>query len=253
MGDSADDTEDVKPPPKTAHASSMRRSQSAPYTALGFSSANSIHIPRPPQINSTRSSSSSTAPYYNSFVGSSAYAKVPRSSIRALNNSTISFLPSVEAPKPDYKLLHQTHIKLRNRILTSSYRLSTLQTRGRPSNAHSNTIYCLQLYTYPDSGNQVLFTGSRDKTIREWNLSTGNVERVIENVHSSSILTVCVHDGYLASAGSDRRVALWHLGDNRLEKVVCDHDDSVLCVRFNDTKLVSCSKGQLLFVRVGRF
>lgn len=70
------------------------------------------------------------------------------------------------------------------------------------------------------------------------------MERVIGNVHSSSILTLCVHGGYLASAGSDRRVVLWHLGDNRLEKVVCDHDDSVLCVRFNDTKLVSCSKGR---------
>ena len=238
MGDSADDG-DLKPLPNTAQT--MRRSQSAPYTALGSSSAMSIHMPCPPQITySTRSSSSSAN--YKAFFASSASARLIGSGISASNDSPNPFLPSVD--KPNYKLLHQTHIKLRNRILTSSYRLSTLQTRGRPSNAHSNTIYCLQLYTYPDSHKQVLFTGSRDKTIREWNLITGNVERVIENVHASSILTLCVHGGYLASAGSDRRVALWHLGENRLEKVICDHQDSVLCVRFNDTKLVSCSKGQ---------
>ncbi|KIM48683.1 hypothetical protein M413DRAFT_437867 [Hebeloma cylindrosporum] len=144
--------------------------------------------------------------------------------------------------KPNYKLLHQTHIKLRNRFLSSSYRLSALQTRGAPTNAHTNTIYCLQLYTYPETGKQVLFTGSRDKTVREWNLSTGMVERVIADVHTSSILSICVHNGYLASAGSDRQVAVWHLETNKLVNVLCDHEDSVLCVRFDDKRLVSCSK-----------
>jgi len=143
---------------------------------------------------------------------------------------------------PDYKLLHQTHIKLRNRFMSSSYRLSALQTQGAPTNAHSNTIYCLQLYTYPETGKHVLFTGSRDKTVREWNLSTGMVERVISGVHNSSVLSICVHNGYLASAGGDRQVAIWHLQSDQLVKVLCDHDDSVLCVRFDDRRLVSCSK-----------
>ena len=147
---------------------------------------------------------------------------------------------------PDYKLLHQTHIKLRNRFMCSSYRLSALQTQGAPTNAHTNTIYCLQLYTYPETGKQVLFTGSRDKTLREWNLTTGMVERVISGVHNSSVLSICVHNGYLASAGGDRQVAIWHLGSNQLVKVLCDHDDSVLCVRFDDRRLVSCSKGKLI-------
>ena len=149
--------------------------------------------------------------------------------------------------KPNYKLLHQTHIKLRNRFLSSSYRLSALQTRGAPTNAHTNTIYCLQLYTYPETGKQVLFTGSRDKTVREWNLSTGMVERVIADVHTSSILSICVHNGYLASAGSDKQVAVWHLETNKLVNVLCDHEDSVLCVRFDDKRLVSCSKGKCYF------
>jgi len=146
---------------------------------------------------------------------------------------------------PDYKLLHQTHIKLRNRFMSSSYRLSALQTQGAPTNAHTNTIYCLQLYTYPETGKQVLFTGSRDKTVREWNLNTGMVERVISGVHNSSVLSICVLNGYLASAGGDRQVAIWHLESNQLVKALCDHDDSVLCVRFDGRRLVSCSKGKL--------
>lgn len=145
---------------------------------------------------------------------------------------------------PDYKLLHQTHIKLRNRFMSSSYRLSTLQTQGAPTNAHTNSIYCLQLYTYPETGKQVLFTGSRDKTVREWNLSTGMVERVISGIHSSSVLSICVYDGYLASAGGDGQVAIWHLESDQLVKVLREHNDSVLCVRFDDRRLVSCSKGE---------
>ncbi|KAF8912131.1 WD40 repeat-like protein [Gymnopilus junonius] len=156
--------------------------------------------------------------------------------------SILESLQEVYTVKPDYKLLHQTHMKLRNRILSSSYRLSALQTRGAPTNAHTNTIYCLQLYTYPETGKQALFTGSRDKSIREWNLSTGMVERVIDNVHSSSVLSLCVHNGYLASAGSDKQVAVWQLESNKLVKILCDHEDSVLCVRFDDRRLVSCSK-----------
>ncbi|KAG6820850.1 hypothetical protein H0H93_010677 [Arthromyces matolae] len=142
---------------------------------------------------------------------------------------------------PDYKLLYRTHMKLSNRFRTSSYRLSALQTRGAPNNAHSNTIYCLQLYTYP-SGLQVLFTGSRDRSVREWNLSTGLVERVIGGVHTASVLSLCVHGGYLASAGSDNRVGVWDLEKNKSHKVLNDHTDSVLCVRFDDHRLVSCSK-----------
>ena len=97
----------------------------------------------------------------------------------------------------------------------------------------------------------MLFTCSRDKSVREWNLNTGMVERVITNVHSSSVLSICAHNGYLASAGSDKQVAIWHLESNQLVKAICDHDDSVLCVRFNDRKLVSCSKG--IFVPLHSF
>ncbi|KAK7034703.1 hypothetical protein VNI00_012110 [Paramarasmius palmivorus] len=192
------------------------------------------------------------------------------------HSAPVGFSPSNTPThlKPNYKLLYLTHVKLQHRILTSSYRLSTLQSRNGATqpgtstqntpNPHTNTIYCLQLYTYASSGKQVLFTGSRDKTIREWNLSTGVVERVIGGVHTSSVLSICVANGLLASAGSDRRVVVWDLGELdsgadrlgdvnnrstvvgpgglRVLKVIEDHEDSVLCVRFDKERLVSCSK-----------
>lgn len=164
---------------------------------------------------------------------------------RSFHQPTSTFLnPNlISNMKTNYKLLHQTYIKLRHRFLEANYRLSPLQTRGAPSNAHANTVYCLQLYTYPETGKQVLFTGSRDMTIREWDLETGMVERVISGVHTASVLSLHVYGGYLASAGSDRKVGVWRLDTAELVSVIKHHVDSVLCVRFNEKTLVSCSKG----------
>ncbi|KAJ7137907.1 WD40-repeat-containing domain protein [Mycena epipterygia] len=169
-------------------------------------------------------------------------ASSSRCKSRTRHNSAPPALSDSSFLRPDYKRLHQTHTRLRNRVRAGDFRLSAIQTRGGPSNAHTTTIYCLQLYTYPATGVQVLFTGSRDRTVREWNLTTGLVERVIAGVHGSSVLSICVHDGFVASAGSDRRVAVWDLEKNALVKIIADHEDSVLCVRLDGRRLVSCSK-----------
>lgn len=162
--------------------------------------------------------------------------------------STLPSLSYSQLLKPNYKLLHQTRTRLSNRICSSSYHLSLLQNRGTPTNAHTNTIYCLQLYTDPFTGIQTLFTGSKDRTVREWNLTTGCVERVMSGLHESSVLSICVGGGYLASAGSDRRVVVWDLEGDRLVKIISDHEDSVLCVRFDEERLVSCSKDRTVRV-----
>ncbi|TFK30305.1 WD40 repeat-like protein [Coprinopsis marcescibilis] len=191
--------------------------------------------------------SSSTSVNQNS-TPSIAVTKVAPKSSAHLGKQSRHSAPSIfgvtpdSFRKPDFKLLHQTHIRLRNRFISSSYRLSPLQTRGTPLGGHTNTIYCLQLYTEPETGRQLLFTGSRDKTVRQWCLTSSRVERVISGFHTSSVLSLCAHNGYLASAGSDRRVVLWDLKNNRHLKTICDHEDSVLCVRFDNQQLVSCSK-----------
>lgn len=153
--------------------------------------------------------------------------------------------PSISNANPNYKILFLTHILLRNRFLRSSYRLHHLQTRQTPNNTgHRSTIYCLQLYTYSSTGRQTLFTGSRDKTVKEWDLESRKVSRVISKIHTSSVLSICAHNGFLASSGSDGIVVVWDLDSDRLVKVISDHTDSVLCVRFDDKRMVTCSKGR---------
>jgi F-box and WD-40 domain protein 1/11 len=97
----------------------------------------------------------------------SAFTTATRSKSRTRHNSAPPVLSDSSFLRPDYKRLYQTHTRLQNRVRAGSFRLSAIQTRGGPPNAHTTTIYCLQLYTYPSTGVQVLFTGGRDRTVRK--------------------------------------------------------------------------------------
>ena len=153
--------------------------------------------------------------------------------------------PSIPNPNSsaNYKILFLTNKLLPTRFLRGSYRLSHLQTRQTPG--HGPMIYCLQLYTYPVTGRQTLFTSSRDKTVKEWDLESRKASRVISGIHIGSVLSICVHSGFLASAGTDGMVVVWDLNSDKLVKVISDHEDSVLCVRFDSERMVTCSKGRI--------
>jgi hypothetical protein len=169
---------------------------------------------------------------------------------RQRHSAPSTFASPSPIPIPNYKLLHQTHVRLRGRVLRGSYELTVLQDRARRNElprptgptGHTATIYCLQLHILPD-GEQVLFTGSKDRTLREWDLTGRCVRRVFSGAHTSSILSLCAHGGYLASGDSDCAVALWDLATGHLMLRRKDHTNSVLSVRFDDERLVTCSKG----------
>ncbi|KAI0032805.1 quinon protein alcohol dehydrogenase-like superfamily [Vararia minispora EC-137] len=178
--------------------------------------------------------------------GSSSCSRTPLSNTYPVSGSPLNSARHHPAA-PNWKLLYMTHALLYRRFQTGSYHLSHLQSRGAPR-SHTSTIYCLQLYTYPETGLQVLFTGSRDRTIREWDLSNGRVLRVIDVVHAGSVLSLCARDGLLASAGSDGRTVLYDLNSGKAKAVMQDHEDSVLCVRLNGQFLASCSKDRSIRV-----
>lgn len=124
-----------------------------------------------------------------------------------------------------------------------------------------------------------LLSGSRDLTLRLWNLAspTPKVVKVFYGGHTGSVLSLDVfrvpvprsERAMLAprgsparraglsgaeamsrvmaiSAGGDGRLCLWDIehGDGKPEKVVQAHEEAVYCVRADDERIVSCSKGE---------
>lgn len=125
------------------------------------------------------------------------------------------------------------------------------------------------------SGRDWLLAGSRDRTLRLWQIDCAapRVVKVFSGGHSGSILCHSVveiplehtqplpetpstptrepaptHRLVAVSGASDGRICLWDIehGDGRPEKVIQAHEDSVLLLRGDDEHIVSCSKDRTI-------
>ncbi|KAJ1311617.1 hypothetical protein OPQ81_010093 [Rhizoctonia solani] len=155
---------------------------------------------------------------------------------------------------PNYKLLHQTHMLLNARMKNASFRMTVLPLREpAPSllshslpQGHTSTIYCLALYTHPFTRQQHLLTGSRDRTILEWDLCSRRPVRCFKGAHFGSVLNLAVSGEWMVTGGSDGQVVVWNLITGNVHKTRRDTEDSVLCVRASSKTIVACGKDRHL-------
>ena len=88
-----------------------------------------------------------------------------------------------------------------------------------------------------------LVSGSSDKTIYLWNVTTGAPIALLKG-HRKAIYGVSFSRGgrLLASASSDRTVRLWNVADGRSRAILKGHTDAVLAVDFSpDQRLLASS------------
>ncbi|HEY9611341.1 serine/threonine-protein kinase [Allocoleopsis sp.] len=88
---------------------------------------------------------------------------------------------------------------------------------------------------------QLLASGSEDKTIKVWNLRTGQLLRTLTG-HSEGIRSVAISpDGkLLASGGDDKTIKLWNLDTGKLLGTLTGHSDIVQAVTISpDGKLLA--------------
>ncbi|CAD0228247.1 putative WD-40 repeat-containing protein [Planktothrix agardhii] len=92
---------------------------------------------------------------------------------------------------------------------------------------HSKTI--LSLAISPDG--QTLVSGSRDKTIKIWELSTGRELRTLTK-HSDEVWSVAISpDGQtLVSGSDDKTIKIWELSTGRELRTLTGHDGNVYSV-----------------------
>jgi F-box and WD-40 domain protein 1/11 len=191
--------------------------------------------------------SSADTPQGGRIVGSSQSSTL----FRTLDMSGTPVLPSLllpgSEPRINWQYLYKQKRRLEDNWNAGRYSNFQLPHPGHPEEAHTECVYTIQY-----SG-KYLVSGSRDKSIRVWNLDT---QRLIHKPlfgHTASVLCLQFDErpeqDIIISGGSDCRIILWQFSTGRIVKEIEQaHSESVLNLRFDDRYLVTCSKDKTIKV-----
>uniref|UniRef100_A0A7S4PRY6 Anaphase-promoting complex subunit 4 WD40 domain-containing protein n=1 Tax=Alexandrium monilatum TaxID=311494 RepID=A0A7S4PRY6_9DINO len=123
------------------------------------------------------------------------------------------------------------------------FRFSGCLTRGNKRAwrrlEHDAAVLCLSLSA--EGCQECLYSGSRDQTVRKWELLSGRCMCVYRG-HTSMVRCLAVNGRYLASGGDDRTVRVWQRDAPAMLRCLAGHADFVrgvaLCPTFPE-RLVS--------------
>lgn len=102
-------------------------------------------------------------------------------------------------------------------------------------NGHADSVYCVQY------DHDKIVTGSRDRTIKLWDISTFQCLRTLKG-HQASVLCLKYDDTHLVTGSSDSTVIIWNWETGTPEQRLVSHSAGVLDVAFDKDHVVSCSK-----------
>ncbi|KAI8074535.1 quinon protein alcohol dehydrogenase-like superfamily [Gongronella butleri] len=101
---------------------------------------------------------------------------------------------------------------------------------------HTDGVMCVQ---FCDSAN-VVMTGSYDKTIRIWNMETGELIRVL-NGHTRCVRALQFDDAKLVSGAMDNTLKIWNWQTGQLIRTLEGHTGGVLSLHFDCRLMASGS------------
>ncbi|KAF9572853.1 hypothetical protein BGW38_008485, partial [Lunasporangiospora selenospora] len=101
---------------------------------------------------------------------------------------------------------------------------------------HADSVYCVQF------DHTKIVTGSRDCTIKIWDLHTLKCLRTLTGGHTMSVLCLQFDDRIMVSGSSDTTIIVWDMVIYKPISRLRGHTAGVLDVSFDDQYIVSCSK-----------
>ncbi|KAG0083364.1 hypothetical protein BGZ93_006868 [Podila epicladia] len=100
---------------------------------------------------------------------------------------------------------------------------------------HKDSVYCIQFDT------SKIVTGSRDRTIKFWDLHTLKCTHTLKG-HSQSVLCLQFDEKIMVSGSSDNTIIVWDMETHQPTARLHGHTAGVLDVCFDDQYIISCSK-----------
>lgn len=152
-----------------------------------------------------------------------------------------------QAPRMNWQYLFKQKIRLEENWQAGRFRNFQLPHPSHQYEGHAECVYTIQY-----SGRH-LVSGSRDKSIRIWNLDTQRLAVPPLRGHDASVLCLQFDDrpeqDIVISGGSDCQIILWKFSTGQMiRRLDRAHQESVLNLRFDDRYLVTCSKDKTIKV-----
>ncbi|KAI3394655.1 hypothetical protein diail_2465 [Diaporthe ilicicola] len=178
---------------------------------------------------------------------------VSRTPTDALSQSTSSFKsklwiydPSSGKQKINWQYLYSMRMKLETNWEQGNFKNFQLPHPDHLDEGHNNEcIYSLQY------NEEYLVSGSRDRTLRIWNLATRRLVRKPLVGHIGSVLCLQFdsdpEEDIIVSGSSDSDVIVWRFSTGEIiQRLTHAHRESVLNVKFDKRILATCSKDRTI-------
>ncbi|KAL8793546.1 MAG: hypothetical protein Q9195_003808 [Heterodermia aff. obscurata] len=152
---------------------------------------------------------------------------------------------SVNQPRLNYQQLYKQRRKLEENWNACQYKSFQLPHRDHPEEAHGECVYTIQYI------GRYLVSGSRDRTLRKWDLETQRLIGKPMLGHSASVLCLqfdnSKEEDIIMSGSSDTSVLIWRYSTGELlERIDQAHREPVLNLKFDSRFLVTCSKDKTI-------
>ncbi|PTB35803.1 hypothetical protein M441DRAFT_31684 [Trichoderma asperellum CBS 433.97] len=145
----------------------------------------------------------------------------------------------------NWKYLYNMRRRLESNWELGKFKTFVLPHPDYPEEGHQECVYTLQFDA------NYLVSGSRDRTMRIWNIHTRRLIRPPLTGHSGSVLCLQFDadpaEDILVSGSSDSNIFIWRFSTGELvQKITNAHRESVLNVRFDKNVLVTSSKDKTI-------
>ncbi|KAK5053159.1 hypothetical protein LTR84_002133 [Exophiala bonariae] len=155
--------------------------------------------------------------------------------------SQLTVQPNMRGERLSWLHLYKQRQKLEQNWTNGHYATFQLPHPSYPNEAHTECVYTIQFF------GKWLVSGSRDKTLRVWDLETRRLRGKPLVGHCQSVLCLqfdpTEKEDVIISGSSDSSVIIWRFSTGqKIAEIPGAHEESVLNLRFDRRYLVTCSK-----------